>query len=408
MTQPDSDDTRADALVVIGIVLLAFNMRPAAVSIGPVLSDIVAELQLTGVQAGLLTSLPVLSFSLFGALTPRLAHRIGPHRLTVLALLAALVGMVSRSLVAQPWVFLALSLVALSGMAAVNVLMPSLIKRHFPDRIGLLTAVYTTAMAISLTAASVFTVPIAQASGSWRYGLATWAALAVLAIGPWLALSRHDRPDEDAEPVAPIRLSQVARTRLGWAMAVFFGMQSLQAYAVFGWVANLYRDAGFAAADAGLLLGLITGIGIPLSFVIPTLSTRTGAQLPMLGGLTGCYLIGYLGLLLAPGAAAWLWALLVGIGTCTFPLILTLIGLRARTPAGTAALSGFTQSVGYLISAIGPFSIGLLHDLTDGWTVPLLVLIALLVPLVVAGVIACRSGPLEDQLPSAASPQSLA
>ena len=187
-------------------------------------------------------------------------------------------------------------------------------------------------------------------------------------------------------------------------VAVFFGMQSLQAYAVFGWMAKLYRDAGFTATDAGLLLGLITGIGIPLSFAIPTLSTRPRAQLPMLAVLTGCYLVGYLGLLFAPSEGAWLWALLVGVGTCTFPLILTLIGLRARTPAGTAALSGFTQSVGYLIGATGPFAIGLLHDLTDGWTVPLLVLIALLVPLVVAGVIACRSGPLEDQLRQPSTP----
>lgn len=385
---------------MIGIVLLAFTMRPAAVSIGPVLSDIVDDLQLSGVQAGLLTSLPVISFSIFGAATPRLAHRVGPHRLTVFALVAALIGMICRSLVAEPWSFLALSLLALSGMAAVNVLMPSLIKRHFPEWIGLFTAVYTTAMAISVTAASVFTVPISQASGSWRYGLATWAVLAALAIGPWLVLARRDRPDGDAAPTATVRLGQVARTRLGWAMAVFFGMQSTQAYAVFGWIANLYRDVGFSATDAGLLLGLITGIGIPLSFVIPTLSSRRGAQLPILFTLTGCYLVGYLGLLLAPMSLAWLWATLVGIGTCIFPLILTLIGLRARTAAGTAALSGFTQSIGYLLSAAGPFTVGLLHDLTDGWTASLVLLLVLLVPMVVAGTIACRSGLLEDQLPS--------
>ena len=400
MSSAGTDRSRANALVVVGVVLLAFNMRPAAVSIGPVLSEIVDDLQLSGVQAGLLTSLPVLSFASFGALTPRIAHRIGPHRLTVLALITALLGMIGRSLVAQPWVFLVLSLFALSGMAVVNVLMPSLIKRHFPDRIGLMTAVYTTAMAVSLTSAGVFTVPIAQAAGSWRYGLATWAAFALVAIVPWLALSRHDRVDDDAEPAQAIRLGQVGRTRLGWAMAVFFGMQSLQAYVVFGWIAKLYRDAGFSATDAGLLLGLITGIGIPLSFAIPTLSTRPRAQLPMLAVLISCYLAGYLGLLAAPTAQAWLWALLVGIGTCTFPLILTLIGLRSRTPAGTAALSGFTQSVGYLISAAGPFAIGLLHDLTDAWTVPLVVLIVLLVPLAVSGVIACRSGPIEDQLAS--------
>lgn len=389
---------------MIGIILLAFNMRPAAVSIGPVLSEIVRDLQLSGAEAGVLTSLPVLSFALFGALTPRVSQRVGPHRLTVLALVIAMLGMVGRSLVTDAWAFLLLSLFALAGMATVNVLMPSLVKRHFPDRIGLLTAVYTTAMATSLSAASAFTVPIADATGSWRFGIASWAVFALLAIGPWLVLTGHDRPDAAPDPGASIRLGQLARTPLGWAMAVFFGMQSLQAYVVFGWFAKLFADAGFSATDAGLLLGVITAIGIPLSFVIPTLSVRAGAQLPLLFGLTGCYLIGYVGLLVEPVRFAWLWAVLVGIGTCTFPLILVLIGLRASTTAGTAALSGFTQSAGYLISASGPFAIGLLHDLTDGWTVPLLVLIALLVPLLISGFIACRSGPIEDQLPGRRQP----
>lgn len=383
---------------MVGIVLLSFNMRPAAVTIGPVLGRIVDDLHLSGVEAGLLTALPVLSFALFGALTPRLAARVGPHRLTVLALVAALVGMVGRSLATNAWAFLALTLVALSGMASVNVLMPSLVKRHFPDRIGLMTAVYTTAMAVALTTAGVLTVPISEATGSWRIGLVVWAALALLAIGPWIGLAGHDHPDAAPRVGPVVRFADVARTRLGWAMAVFFGMQSLQAYAVFGWIAELYADAGFSATEAGLLLGVITGIGIPLSFVIPTFGIRSALQWPMLVALTSCYVVGYLGLLIAPVAGAWLWALLVGIGTCTFPLILTLIGLRARTAEGTAALSGFTQSVGYLLSAVGPFSIGLLHDATNGWTAPLLLLIALLVPLTVAGWTAIRSGPIEDQL----------
>ena len=224
------------------------------------------------------------------------------------------------------------------------------------------------------------------------------AALALLAIGPWIGLAGHDHPDAAPRVGPAVRFADVARTRLGWAMAVFFGMQSLQAYAVFGWIAELYADAGFSATEAGLLLGVITGIGIPLSFVIPTFGIRSALQWPMLVALTSCYVVGYLGLLIAPVAGAWLWALLVGIGTCTFPLILTLIGLRARTAEGTAALSGFTQSVDYLLSAVGPFSIGLLHDATNGWTAPLLLLIALLVPLTVAGWTAIRSGPIEDQL----------
>jgi len=395
---PDSRGTRV--LVVIGIVLLAFNLRPAAVSVGPVLIEISQDLQLTGVQSGLLTSLPVLAFACFGALTPQLGHAIGPHRLTLIALVAAAAGLFGRSLVGNTWVFLGLSLLGLSGMAVANVLMPSLVKRHFPNRIGLMTAVYSTTLAVGLTAASVLTVPIAANFGGWRWGLGAWAALAAIAIAPWIGLIAHDRPDA-AESEARIRLSAIARTRLGWTMALFFGMQSFQAYVVFGWFPNLYRAAGFSAADAGLLLGLITGISIPLSFIVPAVAGRLTNQLPLLITLVACYVFGYLGLLFAPSQAAVWWALLVGIGTSTFPMILVLIGLRARTAAGTSALSGFTQSVGYLIAATGPFLIGLLHDLTDGWTVPLVVLLVLLVPLFWAGAMVSRPDAIEDHLTTA-------
>jgi CP family cyanate transporter-like MFS transporter len=116
-----------------------------------------------------------------------------------------------------------------------------------------------------------------------------------------------------------------------------------------------------------------------------------------------CYPVAYLGLLVAPVGGAWVWAAAVGAGTSTFPFILTLIGLRARTPAGTAALSGFTQSVGYLLSAIGPFGIGVLHDATGGWTVPLWVLMGICVPQYLIGLRAARPAYVEDELVAARS-----
>ncbi|WP_298130648.1 MFS transporter [Micropruina sp.] len=397
-TGPVTETRTARALVVVGIVLLSLNLRPAAVSVGPVLAEITESLRLTGVEAGLLTSLPVIAFAGFGALTPRLSQLIGPHRLTLFAVLAATVGLFGRSLVGNTWLFLALSLLALSGMAAANVLLPSLVKRHFPDRVGLMTAVYSTTMAIGLTTASVLTVPIADGYGGWRTGLASWGLFAVVAVLPWIGLAAHDRPDGEAKP-ATISMAAVARTRLGWLMALFFGLQSLQAYAVFGWFPNLYRSAGFSPTDAGIMLGVATGISIPLSFVVPALTARPRAQLPVLFTLGGCYLVGYLGLLLAPARAGLLWALLVGIGTSTFPMVLALIGLRSRTAAGTAALSGFTQSVGYVIAAPGPLLIGLLHDVTGAWTVPLLTLMAIAVALVWVGTTISRPDYIEDHLP---------
>ncbi|HJR40262.1 MAG TPA: MFS transporter, partial [Nocardioidaceae bacterium] len=230
----------------------------------------------------------------------------------------------------------------------------------------------------------------------WRWGLFAWAVTALVAALPWIALIRHDRTPP--EVVHTVTLGDVARTRLGWAMAGFFGLQSLQAYSIFGWFAQVYRDAGFSATTAGILLGVITAMSIPLSFWVPWMAARMQNQSWLVVGLLACYPVGYLGLIFAPVGGAWLWAVAVGAGAATFPLILTLIGLRARTSAGTAALSGFTQSVGYLIAAIGPFGVGVLYDLTGGWTVPLAALLALAVPQLVVGLVVSRPSYIEDHL----------
>jgi CP family cyanate transporter-like MFS transporter len=293
-------------------------------------------------------------------------------------------------------VFLLLSLLALSGMAAANVLLPSLVKLHFPHKVGLLTSVYTTSLAVGLTLASVATVPVSQHFGSWRWGLFTWAVTALVAALPWFLLVRHDRTPEDAPHT--ITLSAVARTRLGWLMALFFGLQSLQAYSVFGWFAEVYRDAGFSAATAGLLLGVFTAMSIPLSFWLPAWAARMQRQTWLIAALVLCYPVGYVGLMVAPVAGAWLWAVLIGIAAAVFPVALVLIGLRARTSAGVAALSGFTQSVGYLISAVGPLGVGVLYGLTGGWTVPLLALLVLVVPQLLTGLMIARPSYVEDQL----------
>jgi CP family cyanate transporter-like MFS transporter len=391
-----SRSTAQRGLIVLGIVVLAFNLRPAAVSVGPVLGEISDGLGMSASETGTLTSLPVFAFAVFGALAPRLARLVGLHRLTFMALLCVVGGLAGRAAVSTVPVFLALSLLALGGMATANVLLPSLVKLHFPDRLGLMTSIYTTALAIGLTSASVLTVPISDAGDGWRTGLLFWAVTAGIAAVPWLALIAHDRRPEEVR--GRVGLMAVARTRLGWMMALFFGLQSLQAYSIFGWFAELYQDAGFSAHTAGLLLGVITGVSIPLSFLIPSLVARMDNQAVLVCVLMGCYPIGYIGLILAPYGGAVAWAVLVGIGTTTFPLVLTLIGLRARTPGGTAALSGFAQSTGYLIAGAGPFGVGLLHDLSGGWTVPLLVLLALTVPQLLIGLVVSRPAYIEDEL----------
>jgi CP family cyanate transporter-like MFS transporter len=398
VTVETSTETRVQRmLVVVGIVVLGFNLRPAAVSVGPVLDEITNGLSMSPTTAGVLTTLPVVAFAGFGAAAPSMARAVGLHRVVLLALVAVVLGLGLRSRTSDVPLFLLLSLLALGGMATANVLLPSLVKLHFPDRVGLMTSVYTTALAVGLTMASVLTVPISDGYGSWRYGLGAWAVTAGVAALPWLALVRHDRaPDPQTRSIS---LRAVARTRLGWAMAMFFGLQSLLAYAVFGWFAKIFRDAGFSPGTAGLLLGVVTAMSIPLSFWLPAWAARMTNQTWLVVALVGCYPVGFLGMIVAPVSGAWVWAVVIGTGAAVFPVALTLIGLRARTPEGTAALSGFTQSVGYLLAAIGPFGVGVLYDLTGGWTVPLLALTAVVVPQLLAGLTVSRPCFLEDQLP---------
>lgn len=387
---------RSSVVALAAILLLAVNLRPAAVSVGPVLEEVRHGLHMGAGVAGLLTSLPVVAFALFGSVAPLLARRFGIHRITLLSLFAVAIGLFARALAGTEAAFLGFSMLALAGMALANVLLPSLVKLHFPDKIGQVTALYTTLLAAGLTLALMLTVPIADAGGGWRTGLGVWALVAVVAAIPWLPMIAHDQAVETAPQT--IRFLDVARTPIGVSMILFFGLQSLQAYAVFGWFATLWRDAGFSATTAGLLVALLAGMSIPLSLWAPNALAHSAHPRRILLFFMLCYPLGYLVLLLSPHTLAIPAALLIGTGAVVFPLVLVLINLRSRTPEGTAALSSVAQSLGYLFAALGPFAIGLIHEHSGGWTWPLWALIAICVPQTIFGLMCGRPVFVEDQL----------
>jgi CP family cyanate transporter-like MFS transporter len=393
-------------LVAAGVLLVAVNLRPAVTSVGALLDEVQAGLRLSGAMAGVLTTLPALCFGTFSAVTPWLSRRYGAHRVLVGAMVALVAGLALRPLSGSALPFVAASVLALAGIAVGNVTLPVLVRAHFPHRLGLVTGLYTTVLNAGTAIASAVTVPAAHLTGGWRGGLAVWAAVAVLGLLPWLGSLRHD-PTRGAGAARATRV-RPARTRLGWAVAVFMGTQSLQAYVAFGWLAKIFTDAGYSPTAAGLLLSLVTAVGMPIAFVLPGLASRGRDQRPYVVVLVVAYLLGYVGLLVAPHAGAIAWAVLIGVGGGAFPLALLMMGLRSASPAGTAALSGFAQSVGYLLAASGPLLVGVLHQLTGGWLVPILLLLALLVPQLLAGLAAARDRRVEDEQPTGrpAQPQS--
>lgn len=382
---------------LVALLALAFNLRPVAVAVGPVLEEISADIRLTGTTAGLLTSLPTICFASFGALAPTIARKVGDHLAIALALGVLILGQVGRLLAPSPVPFLLTSMVALAGMALANVLMPSLVRQHYPRRIGLATALYSFTLTVGVTTASVATVPVAHAMGGWRAALAVWVVAAAAALVAWLPLLRsRTKRRTDAHP--RVTLGQIARTRLGWALAVLFGIQSAQAYSIFGWLPSVYRSAGLDEVQAGLMLGIATGVGLVPAFAIPAYVARTRNPTVLFLVIMAFLVAGYTGLLLAPSSAPWLWAIFLALGTASFPLLLALFGTRARTPTATAALSGFSQSVGYVIATLGPLSFGVLHSVTGGWTAPITLQLCLVAPMLLAGLYACRPILVEDEL----------
>lgn len=380
-------------LIAAGITLAALNLRTAVTSVGTVLDEVSAGLHMSGAMTGLLTTLPVMSFALFGALTPAMSRRVGEQRLLLAAIVLLAAGQALRSLVDSAVPFLAASAVALAGGAIGNVVIPALIKRHFPRRAGAMTTVYSTALAAGTMVAAAATVPVQQAAGGdWHVALGVWAALAAVAVIPWLAL-RRDEPERRSTPAGADGL---ARSRLAWAVAGYFGSQSLIAYVMFGWLPLLLRDNGYTAGQAGLVLAVFTGLGIPVSMAVPALATRMSGQRPMVIAFGVLYAAGFAGLL--TGQALWAWSILVAVGGGTFPLALAMLALRTRTAAGTAALSAFGQSTGYLIAGAGPITFGLLHEVSGGWALPFGLLFAALAVQVVTGWYAAADRTLEDEI----------
>ncbi|TMR94425.1 MFS transporter [Nonomuraea basaltis] len=384
---------------MLGIVLAALNLRTAVTSVGPLLDQLSGALGMTSVGTGLLTTLPVLAFASVGAVTPSLARRIGEHRLLLLALVTLGAGLLVRSLVGSAPVFLLSSAVALSGGAVGNVLIPTLIKRHFPARTGIMTTVYTTALATGTMLAAAATVPIERASGDWHIALGVWAALAAVAAIPWLALLRSEPERHTGGRDAGLR--RMLGSRLAWMIAIYFGTQSMIAYIMFGWLATILTDDGYSTSQAGLILGVFTALSIPVSIAVPMVASRFRDQRPVVVVLVAFYAAGFLGLWAGPASTAPVWVFLISVGMGSFPLALVMLGLRTRTPEATAALSAFGQSAGYLIAGAGPLLVGVLYELTGGWGLTYTLIFGVLAAQLFTGLYAGRDRYLEDERPPA-------
>lgn len=387
------------AVALVGVVLFAFSLRSAVASLSPVIDHVGRDFALPDAVVGLIGTAPPICFAVFGLLTPLLERRLGLERLAVVAMAAAAVGLIARGLAVDAVTLLLASALVFAAVGVGNVLLPPLVKKYFPDRIGLVTTVYSTMLAASTFLPPLVAVPVADAAG-WRSSLALWSAFALAAMIPWIVLLVRSRAGdgEAIEGANPAVFGRMWRIPLAWALVAAFSVSGIVAYVCFAWLPQLLVDlAGVTPAQAGALLSLFAAMGLPASLIVPLLVTRANATRPLFVVSVVTALAGIAGLLLAPAAAPWLWVALLGLGPLLFPLTLVLLGLRARTHEGAVALSGFVQSIGYAVTAVFPFGIGLLHEASDSWTGTLVVLAIVSAAALPAGLVASRRHTVEDE-----------
>ncbi|GAB2735168.1 MFS transporter [Sinomonas soli] len=376
---------RGRTLILVGLLAVAFTLRIAVTSVPALTDRIAGEMFLPSWLMGILGMLPTALFGVAGLLTPLLMRAWSVEAIAVAAMGAAAAGQIVRAVAPETGLFLAGSALALAGMGAGNVVLPPMVRKYFPDRVGLLTALYVTVINVGTTVPPLLAVPVADAAG-WRTSLGWWAAVNVLAVVPWLTVWAARRPRRAKAPAAaagagphptqaaddgatpPRAVVRGWHSPAAWALALLFGCTSLNTYTMFAWLPSIVGAAGLGAAAAGFQLSLFAGLGLPLSLAVPVLAAKLRNPFPVVAFGVATFAAGYLGLALAPGTATWLWSTLAGLGPATFPLALVLVNLRTRSHQAAGAVSGFAQGIGYVVACAGPLAAGFLHDATGAWT----------------------------------------
>ncbi len=378
--------------LIIAIVLVAFNLRPAITSVGPLVGMIQEDMGLVHWSAGLLTSLPLIAFAIVSPVVPKIASTLTNDRTLLLGLVILLLGIGLRAFALMFFLFAGTLLIGV-GIAILNVLLPVIVKDKFPGKAALMTSVYSTSLSLMASLASGVSIPLAvDLHLGWKSTLILWGIPVVLAIAVWLYVLKNSKANQTKLNQVHQSDHRIWRSSVAWQIAFFLGLQSFLFYVTVAWLPAILIDKGVGIGTAGWLLSFTQFIGLPFSFIVPVLAGRFRSQQWIAVALGLCSLAGFGGLLLDTSFPMLMGSIvLLGIGLGgSFPLALTFIAIRARDVKQAAKLSGMSQSIGYVLAAVGPLFIGYLYDVTHLWNIPILTLMIVTILLSIFGVYAGR------------------
>ncbi|MDR2373236.1 MAG: MFS transporter [Bifidobacteriaceae bacterium] len=390
---------RGRLTALAGLVILGLNLRAAFTTVAPALNHIRAEVALSPTAESLIATAPPLMFAIFGATAPLLGRRWGLERVVAGAMTVATLGIVARALTSDGLVFLATTGLIMAGLGAANVTVPPLIKRYFPDRIGLMTTASTVFLVVGQALPPAVAVPLADRFG-WRWAIGVWAVGSALSALPWVVQPyrlnrRRGRPR--ARPRAA-KTVKVMRSPTFWGITGLLASNSVCAYALIGWLPQIMIDAGAEPRQAALWLTWLTAGSLIPALAAPTLTLRLRHPQILVVVMFVAWVVSLGGFALSPLHATWWWLILTRVGDGNYACALTLMNLRTRHPQTLLAVSGFGQAVGYTCAAVATFAFGQLHAATGAWLWPLTLLICTMPLGLVGGLVACRKTYVEDEV----------
>lgn len=350
---------RPALLLMFAIVLVALNLRPSMAAIGPLLSAIRGDIELSFSLASLLTMLPVMAMGVAMFFGIRVSQRLGEQRTVALSLLIIGVATASRLFLDSAAELILSAVLAGVGIALIQALMPALIKSRFRDNVALCMGLYVTSIMGGAAIAAAFAPLVMIRTGSWRVGLAVWAALAVVALIFWMA-----QPAQQSliESKSATRQSFFNNSR-AWLLAIFFGLGTASYTCVLAWLAPYYVEKGWSEQDAGLLLGFLTAMEVLSGLATPAIANRSRDRRLVLVVLLGLIMAGFCGLILSPQHLSLMWPCLLGLGIGgLFPMSLIVSMDHLDNPQRAGSLTAFVQGIGYLIAGVSPLLAGMIRD----------------------------------------------
>lgn len=380
------NNTKAGWLLLIGVILVGSNLRVPLTSVGALISFIRDDLGISNALAGSITTLPLLAFALLSPFAPKIANRIGMEWTIAVSLILLIVGIAVRSLSGISFLFVGTLFIGLA-IAIGNVLIPGIIKMNFPLRIGLMTGIYAVFMNVFGALGSGLSVPISSVGNiGWKGALGVWGVLAIIALLIWIPQLSKQQESQQAN-VGKGKKSNLWRSPLAWKITLFMGCQSLTFYTLITWLPDILHANGYNSNTAGWMVFLMQFSLIPFTFIIPIVAEKMKNQVGLSIATASLFIIGFAGLLQGSSLLVPLWAILLGIaGGSAFSLSMMFFTLRTKDGKEAAELSGMAQSFGYLLAAVGPVLVGALHDVSNGWGMPLTLLIVISVLILIAGI----------------------